>query len=303
MCLTAVVIGCGSIGKRHADILNEMDEFDRVVVLSSQKGLPYETITSLEDIPRMNPDYVVVASATAQHHRQLGFLEAHLKGKKILVEKPLFDSINEFEIEHNQIYVGYNLRFHHLLHKIKDAVAGKKIWNIHAFCGSYLPDWRLGRDYRDTSSAKREAGGGVLLELSHELDYVQWLAGPVEVEYAVNGKVSDLEIDSDDLLLLTGKTEGGARVHISLNYFTRKPVRQIVIDGEGISLQGDLIENQLSQVVDGRASEYSWPKLERNDTYREQHGAVLNGDLSRVCSFEEGLETMRLIENIRTWRD
>ena len=303
MCLTALVIGFGSIGKRHADILNRMDEFDRVAVLSNQTGLPYETITSLEDISSTNPDYVVIASPTAQHHRQLQFLEANFEGKKVLVEKPLFVSSNDLQIKHNQIYVGYNLRFHHLLRKIKDAVAGKKLWNIQAFCGSYLPDWRPGRDYRDTSSAKTDAGGGVLLELSHELDYVQWLAGPLEVEYAVSGKVSDLEIDSDDLLLLSGKTEGGARVYISLNYFTRKPVRQIVIDGEGISLQGDLIKNQLSQVVDGEASDYSWSELERNDTYREQHRAILEGDLSRVCSFEEGLNIMRLIENIRRWRN
>ena len=67
---------------------------------------------------------------------------------------------------------------------------------------------------------KRDADGGVLLDLSHERDYVQWLAGPLEVEHAASGKVSNLEIDSDDPIASLGKTEGGARVYISLNYST-----------------------------------------------------------------------------------
>lgn len=294
-------MGFGSIGKRHADLLNEMDEFSRVSVLSGQTGLSHETITSLEDIPGMNPDYVVIASPTAQHCPQLKFLEAHLEGRKILVEKPLFDFMADLVVKHNMVYVGYNLRFHPLLQKIKDAVTGRKLWNIQVFCGSYLPDWRPGRDYRETSSAIRDAGGGVLLDLSHELDYIQWLAGPLNVDHAVCEKVSDLGIDSDDLLLLSGKTEGNANVHISLNYFTRKPLRQILIDGDGISIQGDLISDTLNIVEDGKSSDFSWPNMRCNDTYRAQHRAIIEDDSSFACTFEEGLETMGLIERIRSF--
>jgi CMP-N,N'-diacetyllegionaminic acid synthase len=303
MSLSALIIGHGSIGKRHAEILTEVDEISHVFVLSSQNDLSYDTINALEEISPLHPDYVVIASPTAQHYNQLKFLEDHLDGSKILVEKPLFDKKKELSIRHNEVYVGYNLRFHPMLSKIKEAIAGRKIWNIQVFCGSYLPGWRPERDYRGTSSAGKDAGGGVLLDLSHELDYVQWLAGPLKVEHAVNEKVSDLEIDSDDLLLVSGRTEKGAHVHIGLNYFTRKSTRRILIDGNGISIQGDFIANSLSQVVDGEPSEFSWPNLSRNDTYRAQHLAVLKGDVNKVCSFEEGLNTMRLIEGIRTWHN
>ena len=78
MLLPALVIGYGSIGKRHADILNSMDTVSNVAVLSSQNHLPYETITSLEEIPKLNPNYIVVASNTALHHEQLVFLENFL---------------------------------------------------------------------------------------------------------------------------------------------------------------------------------------------------------------------------------
>ena len=120
MTFSALVIGFGSIGKRHAEIMNAMDEIAHLSVLSSQSGLPYDTLSSFEEIPRLNPDYVVVASPTDQHDPQLKFLEEHLQGKKILVEKPIFDSIEEFKVRNNEVGVGYNLRFHPLIHKMRE---------------------------------------------------------------------------------------------------------------------------------------------------------------------------------------
>ena len=296
-----MVIGYGSIGRRHADILNEMDKISEVVVLSSQSNLPFKTIKSTEEIPGLDPDYLVIASNTALHHEQLVFVENNLQGRKILMEKPLFDVFHDLEIRNNQVFVGYNLRFHPLIQLIKEKITNKKLWNIQNFCGSYLPDWRPDRDYQVTSSAKKETGGGVLLDLSHELDYVQWLTGPIGMSYVVNDKVSDLEIETDDLLLLSGQTEDGAHLQVCLNYFTRKPLRQILIDGENISIRADLVENTLSIVERNKTYNYSWPELERNETYRAQHKAILEDHLSYLCTYGEGLEIMRLIDGIRSF--
>ena len=303
MKMKVLVIGCGSIGKRHAGILGSMDIVNSVTVLSNQTGLPFETITSLKDIPGLNPDYVVIASSTALHHEQLAFLEESLRGKTILVEKPLFDAFYDLEIRNNRVFMGYNLRFHPLLQKTKETIYGRRLWNLQAFCGSYLPDWRPERDYRITYSAKKDAGGGVLLDLSHEIDYVQWLAGLIEVQHVASEKVSNLEIETDDLLLLSGKSRSGVRVHVSLNYFTRMPMRQVLIDGEGVSIRADLVENTLSVVEDGETSKYSWPDLERNDTFRAEHRAALENDHTSLCTYEEGLATMRLVENIRSFKN
>jgi predicted dehydrogenase len=303
MLLPALVIGYGSIGKRHVDILNSMDTISSVAVLSNQSHLPFETITSLEEILNLNPNYIVVASSTTLHHEQLVFLEKNLQGKKILVEKPLFDFFDDFRTKNNQVFVGYNLRFHPIMKLIKEKIAEINLWSIQVFCGSYLPDWRPGRDYRETSSAKQGTGGGVLLDLSHELDYVQWLTGPIAVKYVVNEKVSDLEIETDDLLLLSGQTEDGAHLQVCLNYFTRKPMRQVLIDGEDISIRADLVENTLSVVERNETYNYSWPESERNETYRAQHKAILEDDLSYLCTYGEGLEIMRLIDSIRSFNN
>ncbi len=301
MGLSALVISHGSIGKRHAEILTQLEDISNVSVLSSQNSLPYRTLKSMEEIPSLNPDYVVVASPTSDHYSQLKFLDQYLESKKILVEKPLFNSMLDLTIINNQVSVGYNLRFHPLIHKIRETIEGKTIWSIHAFCGSYLPDWRSGRDYRETSSARKALGGGVLLDLSHELDYIQWLVGPLKVEHAISKKVSNLKVDSDDLLMLTASTRDEVQVQIGLNYFTRESIRHVILDGEGVSIRGDLIANTLDITLNGKISRHSWPKLERNMTYKIQHQAVLDGDLSNICSFDQGLQTMRLIERIRIW--
>ena len=280
-----------------------MDIISEVTVFSNQSNLPIKTIKSKEEILGLNPDYLVVASNTALHYEQLVFADNNLQGSKILMEKPLFDVFHHLEIRNNQVFVGYNLRFHPLLQLIKEKITNKKLWNIQVFCGSYLPDWRPGRDYQETSSAKQKTGGGVLLDLSHELDYIQWLVGTIDLIHVINEKVSDLGIETDDLLLLSGKSESGAHVHITLNYFTRRPIRQFIIDGEGISIQADLITNSLSVIEQTEESEFSWPELNRDETYLAQHSAIINGDLSCVCTFKEGLETMQLINNIKSFNE
>ena len=298
--MKALIIGYGSMGNRHANIISGMDEFDEVVIFSDQKDLSFKTITSLNNIVEINPDYFVIASNTSLHFEQLKFLEEKFTGKTILVEKPLFHQFNEFEISRNNVYIGYNLRFHPVIKKIKKICKGKRLWSIYVFCGSYLPDWRPGRDYRETTSAKQETGGGVLLDLSHELDYIQWIAGDITPVHTYNEKLSNLEIDTDDFLMLAGETEKGTKLHISLNYFPRQPIRQIIIDGEGISLQANLITNNMSVNRDGQIDDYSWSEIEKNFTYTAQHDAIINNNIEDVCTFSEGMKTMKLIDYLKS---
>tara|TARA_B100000029_G_scaffold516583_1_gene631434 strand:- start:104 stop:1015 length:912 start_codon:yes stop_codon:yes gene_type:complete len=299
MSISALVIGYGSIGKRHVEILVKRNIVSTIAILSGQKNLPYKTISSLDEISSLNPDYIVIASPTNKHFIQLKYIEENFKEKKILVEKPIFHSIFDFKIQSNEVYVGYNLRFHPILNKIKAVCDGRDIWNINVFCGSYLPDWRPDQDYRNSYSAKKESGGGVLLDLSHELDYIQWLVGPLGIDYFLNKKISNLEITSEDFFSFIGKSEYGSYVNISLNYFTRKPIRRIIIDGVGISIQGDLIENNLNIVEDGRESNFSWKDYNINDTYEAQHQAVIDGDLKSICTLKEGLLINNLINKIQ----
>ena len=137
MVRSALVIGYGSIGKRHTEILQSMDGINEVSVLSRQNKLNIPTIGDLNEIDDVDPEYIVIASNTAMHFEQLRFLEDHFEGKTILVEKPLFDKHYNFTVDNNSVFVGYTLRFHPLMQLIKEKIASRKLWNANIFCGSF----------------------------------------------------------------------------------------------------------------------------------------------------------------------
>ena len=299
--MKVLVIGYGSIGARHARVLASMDNIREVVVLSSQPNLPYPTIVGLDEILSLDPDYIVIASVTSKHYEQLVFIEKNCRNKIILVEKPLFAQEEKLEIINNTVFVGYTLRFNPTIQFIKEQCSGKKLWSINAFCGSYLPEWRPGRDYRSTSSASKEKGGGVLLDLSHELDYIQWITGGIQLNHVVSRKISDLEIDTDDQLLLTATAEGYTYIQLSLNYFSRKPIRQLFIDGEGISIVADLINKKVFIDKNSEKNKLSWPDSGKESILEVEHEAVLSNDKKYLCTFKEAIEVMSLIDKIQHW--
>ena len=104
------------------------------------------------------------------------------------------------------------------------------------------------------------------------------------------------------LLIVLGKTEEKAHINISLNYFTKKPIRQIFIDGENISIQADLITSSATVYENNKLSEFKWPSINTNSTYKLEHEAILSGNFSNVCSFKEGVTTMKLIDKVKTFQ-
>jgi predicted dehydrogenase len=124
--------------------------------------------------------------------------------------------------------VGYNLRFHLPLQELKQCVReGRigKLLSIRAEVGQYLPEWRPGTDYRASVSARRDLGGGAVLELSHELDYVLWLAGEATSVTAQAGRLSDLEIDVEDTADIILKFASGAQGSIHLDMVQQPSTR------------------------------------------------------------------------------
>ena len=116
----ALVIGFGSIGKKHAQLLKKSKLISEVVVMTSQKNIPFKKIKNINEIKKINPSYIVIASSTKEHYSQLKFIENNFSNKKILVEKPLFHKNLKLNIKKNKVYVGYNLRFSKMLNYIRE---------------------------------------------------------------------------------------------------------------------------------------------------------------------------------------
>lgn len=290
--MKVLVIGYGSIGKRHARLLTELD--CQVAVVSRRSvDLVFNYSNLTQALSDWQPEYVVVANRTSEHHQTIeSLMQLGFQGR-LLVEKPLFDRPLALPRHSFPLAaVAYNLRCHPLLTKLKsllDDSAQLITANIHA--GSYLPEWRPNTDYRQGYSAKKVQGGGVLRDLSHELDYALWLFGPWRRLTATGGQLSPLEIDSDDAYTLLMETQHCPLISIHMNYLDRVPRREILVNTDQHTIHVDLINNTIA--IDGVVESVT---VERDDTYRAEHQAMLAGNVERLCTLEEAMETLLTVE-------
>jgi predicted dehydrogenase len=289
--MNVLVVGYGSIGARHARILTELGCRTAVV---SKREVDFPVIYSklADALEKERPGYVVIANATSQHHDTLSMLAQLGYSGTVLVEKPLFNSSLTLAPDAFQnIFVAYNLRFHPIIQRLRALLQGERILSVHVYAGQYLPDWRPLSDYRTLYSASAKQGGGVLRDLSHELDYLIWMLNGWERVASLGGHFSDLEITSDDVFALMLVTPSCPVVMVQMNYLDRLARRSIVINTANHTIEADLINGVI--MLDRDRESF---KTERDYTYRAMHNAILSGSGDELCLLEEGIETLRLID-------
>lgn len=295
-----LVIGQGSIGRRHSRVLSELGcDVEVVTRQGTTDYKQYESIFSIQDFSRF--DYFVIAVETIRHHSILKKLDESLKKKTILVEKPIFEKLpsSMFLSGNNIVRVGYNLRFHPVILRVKELISGVKIFTINAQVGEYLPWWRPNTDYKKSYSANRDQGGGVLRDLSHEIDFIQWFLGPLTGINGISGTFSNLGLQSDDVCFLNAKTESGIAVSIAMDYLCLLPHRNLLINAEGFSLQAD-IKNGVLRLgyPDHSIKEDFFSISDRDISYREMHRSILSGTDSHCCTYEEAIAVLKTINSL-----
>ena len=298
--MRVLLIGYGSIGKRHEEVLLTFQDINSIEIVTRQKLKEKKTFKYLQDIKHLEEyNYFIIASETNKHHEQLQYLEKNVKNKVIFCEKPLFDTYKDLNITKNKIYLGYVLRFHPLLKKLKVLTENEKIININVCTGQYLPSWRPNTNYKESYSASKAKGGGALLDLSHEIDYVQWFGGKLIKIKSYQVKVSDLEIDSDDLTTFIGKSENGVIINISIDYISKISHRSLHINTLNNSYSLDFIENKLIQKdKQGNQNIFNENLLKRNDMFIEMHKSILNKE-NNATNYHEAQNIMNTITTIQ----
>ena len=290
--VNVAVVGAGSIGSRHQRILKQLGH--KVSVVSANS--PDADFRSMSDaLGRESFDYVVIASQTSQHVTDLSALINNRFSGRVLIEKPLFEKLHTLQ-ENNFSFaaVGYNLRFHPVIVWLKDTLPKLgKLTSANFYVGQYLPTWRPDSDYRKSSSARDISGGGVLRDLSHELDLVQYLFGDWQQLTAVGGKFSDLEIATDDTFSILMTSTKCNAISVQLNYVDRIKQRYITINGNHGTVSIDLISNTAKfSDLDVKFS------VNADDTYVAQHLAVISNDSQNTCSLSEALKVVETIQAI-----
>ena len=296
------IIGFGSIGKKHFEIFKKYKLAKKIFIISSQDLKFNEKnifLTSIREIKKINPDYFVISSETAKHLKFIKFIENNFKNKCVLVEQPLSNDLPHFKITKNLIYVGYNLRFHPVIQYVSNLIKNTKIISIDSICRSNLKNWRK-IDYTKSSSASKKKGGGVLLDLSHELDYIYYLFGDLFVRYSFNKKISNLKIDSDDTLYVFGNTLNNSLFSIIANYYSKMEFRSFTITGNNILIYGDLINNYVLIKKNKKIIRKSWSKFNIMKTYLDQHISIIKNENSKILSnYNQSIKLMKIIRSIK----
>lgn len=283
------VIGFGSIGKRHCANLLELGVKDIVLLRDKSKGNDYglEEIYNIDDFFLYNFDFVIISNPTAFH---FDFLKPLInRNQNLIVEKPIAATENEyFQLkELLKSYQGhglcaYNLRFHPAIKKVKELLdIGKagRIYSARFFVGQYLPDWRPNTNYRDSYSSKSELGGGVILDLSHEIDLAYYLFGEVKSNFhSITTKLSNLDINTEDISEVHYQTENNSIISIHLDYLVQGYSRHFEVIGETAQINCDLFTNEIKVI--GKNNEiieiYNFDNFTRNDMYIEMLKYYLN---------------------------
>ncbi len=260
--MKALIVGLGSIGRRHLDNLRCIAEDAHITVWRQSPGrreqgdaIPAadEVVYDLAGALAEEPEVALLTGPATRHVETA--LALSRQGIDLFIEKPLADSldgVDELLAECRRrslvLMVGYNFRFCPSMLSLREALADGKIGRVlgvRAEVGQFLPDWRLGVDYRGTVSARKGLGGGVVMELSHELDYLRWLIGEIETVSAITDKVSDLEIDVEDIAEVALKFRCGAIGSAHLDMVQRSPVRLCRVIGSEGTLLWDGIQHQV----------------------------------------------------------
>ena len=314
-----LVVGSGSIARRHIANLKTLFPHSIIGCISSSgKSLMPSDVgadviySGLKEAVQNPLKFAVVATPAPFHVQQAA--ELLKNGIHVLIEKPLADCLASFKKEddllfsnQDKIEIAYNLRYMSSAVYLKKLLVQGILGKIHSVLidvGQYLPDWRPQTDYRKNVSGKKALGGGVLLELSHELDYLIWLFGHFDSVFCMTKTSGSLDIDVEDIADAIITRHDGLMVNVHMDFLQHRPSRTCKIVGDLGTLSWNLLTNQikLCHKKDEEKIVFDEPDYDRNKMYLDElsrFAKVAEGALSPAIDMKQGLMVLRLIEAMK----
>lgn len=315
--MRVAVIGLGNISKRHRGNLRIMFPEVEIVAMSASGRIPSEMISNadyivsnIQSIIDYTVEMAIIASPAPFHSvHAIPLIEA---GIPVLIEKPVTTNVEEakaiIKAKNNyqvNVGVGYCLKYLSSALFVKNFIesgrAGKVI-NANIEIGQYLPDWRPNTDYKQSVSAVDSLGGGVLFELSHDIEYAQWLFGKLEIEHALIRNTGELGIEAEDVADILATSQSGCVVSLHLDFLQRQASRKCKIISNRGALVWDLIKNQVVWADEtGESFLFSDELWDKNKMYlnmlRDFNNKIKSDSFS---SIESSLSVVELITNLKT---
>jgi predicted dehydrogenase len=323
--MKVLVIGYGSIGKRHVNNLSILRKIDQIIVCSNHLGSfqnhpekeKLRLVRSLDELsPMMSSgrqfDFAIIANETYKHVSTANILAE--SGINLFIEKPISDSVikamslkKTAERSNIKIFVAYNFRFLGAIQYIKNQISSGVIGSLHFAeieVGQYLPSWRPLSDYRESYSARKEQGGGAALDLSHEIDYMRYLFGDPVSWKIMKSKVSDLDIDSEDIFKGIYRFSSGFLCGVHMDYIRQNKKRGITIVGSKGTLECDFIEKYIKLQKNSREISLieDADLFDIDESYKVEINhfiECIDKDKTPQITLSDGIEVLKLIEGDR----
>ncbi|OGP21344.1 MAG: hypothetical protein A2054_08110 [Deltaproteobacteria bacterium GWA2_55_10] len=318
-----LVVGCGSIGRRHINNLKSLGVTNFILCDTSEESLkkaaqgiekPILTTKFSQALAQM-PQAAVICTPSSLHLEMA--MELAKNGVHLLIEKPLshtLEGVVELErlVDEKKIVAMMAMcyRFHPVFVHLKSLLASEVIGKVHHvnyYGGHYLPDWHPHADYRTEYAAKKKLGGGVVLTSIHGLDNLRWLFGEAEEAYAFVDKVSDLEMDVEDLAMGIFRFRNGVYANWQTDFLQRANQHRIIIAGSRGTIKADLIDGivetystELGKWYTGRLT------YQVNDMYVAEMKHFMDCIERRIvpcADIKEGHKTLKLALQVKDSRN
>tara|TARA_Y100000589_G_scaffold188939_1_gene178803 strand:+ start:398 stop:1375 length:978 start_codon:yes stop_codon:yes gene_type:complete len=310
-----LIIGFGSIGKKHARIINQFWPKTEISIVSSTLNNSHYRLSYIsnkfESIKQgliWRPDCAIISSPSSFHLEQALILSR--ANIPILIEKPIGNGKENIKLWEEllslskkvPVMIGYVFRHDDCINHFKEFLNSDKLGKlieVNSYCGSWLPDWRKDFDYKKSVSAREKLGGGVLLELSHEIDFVNYLFGPIDIKYASAGQSSLLKIDVEDNALIYAESKKCSSIIIRLNFCSKPNERYLEAIFSNGKLIWDLIEGSVS-FKDDKGLKFMIFKSTFDSDYKYKMQLInffkfASNKGKTICPLEDGLKVLNLI--------
>jgi predicted dehydrogenase len=304
-----LVIGCGSIGERHIKNLRNLSidnilacDIDSKRINLVKEKYNAEIYKDVDEALENKPDAVLICTPPNLHIPMA--LKAIEYNAHIFIEKPISNNLEKVNYLLDEakrkdliVSVGYNLRFNQGIQLIKKMIDDNTIGRIlsaRAEFGQYLPNWRPSQDYRKSYTAKSDMGGGIILDGSHEIDYIRWILGDVTDVFCFADKIGNLDVDVEDTAEILLKLKNNIIANIHLDFVQREYSRGCKIVGEKGTIVWDYLKNCVKVYYD--TTEHKLVYLIKTDMYMDEMKHFIECIKGKACPLINGEDARKVLE-------
>lgn len=309
-----ILCGLGSIGQRHLNNILECFPQIKIGILRKEKSNDEKfknipVFTRFEETLEHNPKAFIICTPTA-YHMDIAIKCAE-NNIDTFIEKPIdvsLEKVSKFieliEKKNLKCMVGYDLRFHPGIIKLKELLNSDligQIYSIDVQVGQYLPFWRPNQDYSKGTSSKKKDGGGVINDLIHEIDYVTYLLGDIKSVTSIYNKLSNLDIETEDMAKILVEFEKSIG-YIHLDYLQKAYSRTCKIIGEKGTIEWDYVKEEIIFKNELEEKKIYYKIQTRNDRFKNEIEYFINcieNNTPCLPNHNDGYKTLNIVNKIK----